>query len=272
MQPASVGFQCPECVREGARTVRTGRSVFGGDTAGERGLVTRVLLGINIAAYLLTVLAAVVAGAVLPVELGTFLSFGGRSPVTDAGAAITAFRYADGSLGGIAAGEVWRLVTAGFLHYGLLHLALNMYALWILGRECERLIGRWRFVALYLLSGIGGVVAELLFGGIGVLLVGASGSVFGLFGALFFFFRRMRSDVRGLVGLIAVNLALGFFIPNISVLGHLGGLVVGGVIGAVLAYAPRGQARTPVQVAGLAGTGLVLALLVVARTLQLGLV
>jgi membrane associated rhomboid family serine protease len=267
MNSASVGFQCPDCVREGNRSVRRAQTAFGGDTSGERGQVTRVLIAVNVAMWLLTLLTALVSGAYGPAEVGTLVAGGGNSPLTIWGAVVGLFEYGDGTRGGVAAGEYYRLLTSGFLHYGLLHLALNMYALWLLGRECERLLGRWRFLALYLLAGVGGAVAVYCFAPT-AFTVGASGSIFGLLGALFFFFRRMNADVRGLLALLGLNLVITFLVPNISIMGHLGGLATGAAIGAVLAYAPR-RNRLAVQVGGLLLVALVLVLAVAWRTAQL---
>ncbi|HEY0359270.1 MAG TPA: rhomboid family intramembrane serine protease [Mycobacteriales bacterium] len=266
MTSASVGFQCPDCVRAGNRSVRRAETVFGGDTSGERGQVTRALIAVNAAMWVLTLLAAALSPAYRGHVPALIAGSGGGSPVTTWGAVIDVFQYPDGSPGGVAAGEFYRLLTAGFLHYGLLHLALNMYALWLLGRECERLLGRWRFLALYLLAGIGGSVAVYCFAP-NAFTVGASGSIFGLLGALFFFFRRMNADVRGLLGLLALNLAITFWVPGISIMGHLGGLATGAAIGAVFAYAPR-SSRLAVQVGGLVLVALALLLAVTWRTGQ----
>jgi membrane associated rhomboid family serine protease len=270
MNSASVGFQCPECVRAGSRSVRQAQTVFGGDTSGERGQVTRALIGLNVMMWVLTLLGALFSGRFAPDQLGPLIAYGGASPVTEWGAAAALFRYPDGTVHGIATGEFYRLVTADFLHYGLLHLGLNMYALWLLGRECERMLGRWRFAALYLLAGIGGAVAVYWFSPLSAATAGASSSVFGLMGALFFFFRRMKADVRGLVGLLVLNLFITVVVPQISFWGHVGGLVTGAVLGAVLAYAPRNSARVPVQVGGIVLVALILAVAVAARTGQLG--
>lgn len=275
MRAASVGFQCPDCVREGARSVRSARTVFGGDMGGERGLVTRVLLATNAALWLLTVLAGVVSGQIPLAWLGRYVVQGDivlRDAVTGAPVQLVSSPLTDWGAGtpvAIAGGEFHRLVTSGLLHYGIIHLAVNMYALWILGRECERLLGWWRFLALYVLAGVGGTTAVFLLGDPGTRLAGASGSIFGLLAALFFFLRRMKADVRGLVFLLVLNFALGFYIPNISILGHLGGMVVGGAVGAALAYAPAGPRRTPVQVASLVAAGVVLAVLVAVGTAAL---
>jgi membrane associated rhomboid family serine protease len=271
MHEASVGFQCPDCVREGNRGVRGAQTVFGGHPSGERGQMTRALLAVNVAMWLITLAGAVLSGRFSTDQLVALIVGGGNSPVTDWGAALPVYLAPDGHLIGIAAGEFYRLVTADFLHYGLLHLGLNMYALWLLGRECERLLGRWRFLALYLLAGIGGSVAVYCFGPQTALTAGASSSIFGLLGALFFFFRRMNADVRGLLGLLGLNLAITFLVPHISILGHLGGLATGAVIGALMAYAPRNSARVIVQVGGLVVVTVILAVLVAVRTGQFGL-
>jgi membrane associated rhomboid family serine protease len=266
MNSASVGFQCPECVREGNRTVRRAQTVFGGDTSGERGQVTRALLALNVLMWVVTLVGALMTGRYGAADLGGLIAGGGRSPVTDWGAATALVQYADGSIHGIATGEYYRLVTADFLHYGLLHLGVNMYALWLLGRECERLLGRWRFAVLYVLAGIGGSVAVYCFSSLGVAAAGASSSIFGMLGALFFFFRRMNADVRGLISLLVLNLAITFLVPGISIWGHIGGLVTGAAVGAMMAYAPRGSARLPVQLGGIAAVALVLVVLVAGRT------
>jgi membrane associated rhomboid family serine protease len=269
MNSASVGFQCPDCVREGNRSVREARTAFGGGTAGAQGQVTKTLLGLNVVMWVLSVVGALLSGRVDAREIATLVTNGGYSPVTEWGAAVALLRYPDGSLHGIAVGEFYRLVTSDFLHFGLLHLGLNMYALWLLGRECERLLGRWRFAVLYLLAGVGGAAAVYSFGNLNIIAAGASSSIFGLMGALFFFFRRMNVDVRGLVGLLVLNLVITFLVPQISILGHIGGLVTGAAVGAIMAYAPRGAARLAVQVGGILLVVLVLATMVVVRTGQL---
>lgn len=266
MNPASVGFQCPECVQGGARGTRTARTAFGGSLAGERGTVTRVLIGVNVGMWLLTLVLAVASGEVAAGALARLVMTGGTTGLTEWGAVIPGAICSDGQLCGVADGEFYRLITADFLHYGIIHLGFNMYALWILGRECERLLGRWRYLALYLVAGVGGSVAVYLLGATNQASAGASASIFGLLGALFFFFRRMRADVRGLTFMIVFNFGLGFFIPNISILGHLGGLAVGAAAGAVLAYAPSGPRRTTVQVAGLVLIGVLLLVAVALRT------
>ncbi|GAB3158090.1 hypothetical protein GCM10027059_02180 [Myceligenerans halotolerans] len=150
-----------------------------------------------------------------------------------------------------AAGEVepWRFLTVAFLHSTgmLLHIAFNMYALYITGQFLEPLLGRARFVALCALSAIGGSVGFLLFAGVpgffGVSwmqgTVGASGMVFGLFGAMLPVLRRLGRSAGQIVVLLAINGVLGFVVDGIAWQAHLGGLVTGLAIGAAFAFAPR---------------------------------
>ncbi|MHA7140144.1 MULTISPECIES: rhomboid family intramembrane serine protease [unclassified Arthrobacter] len=161
--------------------------------------------------------------------------------------------------------EPWRMLTAAFLHSTgfLLHIAFNMYALWIMGQALEPLLGRTRFLALYLLSAFGGSVAVLLLSNPLQSVVGASGAVFGLFGAMLIVQRRRGGDVRQLVVLIAINGVLGFVVPGISWQAHLGGLLTGTAAAAIIAYAPKGKNRSLIHWGGLAG----LAVLLVALTI-----
>lgn len=273
MNAASVGFQCPDCVREGRRGVRAAVTPFGGGVTdrGREGIVTRTLIAINVAVWFVVVAVAVLRGEVAGDRVGQLILTGGLTDLVQRGAALPA-NSVDGVLfGGIASGELWRLFTAMFLHFGVIHLALNMYGLWLLGQHCEHLLGRWRFVALYLLSGLGGTVAEFLFREPNTYAVGASGCIFGLMAALFFFFRKLNTDVRPIVTLLGLNLVLGLFLVQVSVLAHVAGMITGGVIGAIIAYAPRGRHQTGLQVACLCAVGLVLACLTAVRVAQYGL-
>jgi membrane associated rhomboid family serine protease len=155
--------------------------------------------------------------------------------------------------------EPWRMLTAAFLHSQgfILHIALNMYMLWIFGQALEPLLGRIRFLAVYLLSALGGSVGYLLLTPLYVPgqplygVVGASGAIFGLFGAMLLVQRQRGGDTRQLWILIAINGAIGFLVPQIAWQAHLGGLVTGALCAAVIAYTPRGPRRSLVQAAGL---------------------
>lgn len=219
---ASVGVQCVDCVREAQRTAPVHRTALGAPLRTGRPVVTYTIIALCLISYVLQ----------LSVDGWT-----GR----------LAFSPYTGEL------EPWRFVTAAFLHSTqIFHVALNMYALWIVGPYLENLLGRARFISLYLLSAIGGHVAVVLladplsaswFTG----TVGASGAVFGLFGAIFVVMRRMGQEARGMLVIIGLNLVVGFVVPNISWQGHLGGLVTGAVLGAAYAFAPR-ERRTLVSI------------------------
>ncbi len=219
---ASVGVQCVDCVREAQRTAPVHRTALGAPLRTGRPVVTYTIIALCLISYVLQ----------LSVDGWT-----GR----------LAFSPFTGEL------EPWRFVTAAFLHSTqIFHVALNMYALWIVGPYLENLLGRARFISLYLLSAVGGHVAVVLladplsaswFTG----TVGASGAVFGLFGAIFVVMRRMGQEARGMLVIIGLNLVVGFVVPNISWQGHLGGLVTGAVLGAAYAFAPS-ERRTLVSI------------------------
>jgi membrane associated rhomboid family serine protease len=153
--------------------------------------------------------------------------------------------------------EPWRALTVLLVHSprSVLHVLFNMFSLYVFGRILEPILGPWRFLALYLLCGIGGSIAVLLLGGGSV--VGASGAIFGLMGALFVFGRQLGGNVRSLLIIIVLNLASGFFLPAISWQAHLGGLAVG-VLVAVVLVRTRAERQRGQQVAALVGLGVVL--------------
>jgi membrane associated rhomboid family serine protease len=233
MIPAAVGFQCPECVKEGSRSVRPTRTPFGARARGGTP-VTFTLLGLNVLMFVLTVSDL----------------FRGTLNATGVDLALIE--------GPVKNGEYYRLLTSMFLHFGLIHLGLNMYCLVLVGQQLEPILGRWRFAALYLVSGLGGSVATYLFAGGNSISAGASGAVFGLFAGLFVVARRLRADTGPILMTIGINLVFTFTIPEISKTGHVGGLVVGAIMAAVFAFIPAGPRRTLLHAGGVA---LVLALL-----------
>jgi membrane associated rhomboid family serine protease len=209
MRNASVGFQCPECVAEGSRSMRPARTIFGGRVSQNPGTITLTLIGICVVTYLLQI---------------TVVGF--QQNFFDLGIAV-------------ADGEYYRLLTAAFLHGSLLHLMFNMLALYMLGPGLEAALGRVRFLALYLLSALGGSVTSYALASPLQPSLGASGAIFGLFGATLVISRRLRADVGPILVVLGINLVLSFTIPNIDWRAHIGGLVVGAIIAAGFAYAPR---------------------------------
>ncbi|MCM2578460.1 rhomboid family intramembrane serine protease [Streptomyces meridianus] len=253
MVSASVGFQCPDCVRDGGGTgpapeSMRPRTVAGGVVSADPRLVTKVLLGINIAVWV----AVMVVGDRLVRDLDLF----GRA-LTPSG------------VEGVAEGQWYRLLTSAFLHEQPMHIAFNMLALWWLGGPLEAALGRSRYLALYLLSGLGGSALAYLLADPNQPSLGASGAVYGLFGAMAVLLRRMRQDMRPVFVLLAINLAFTFFPGSqISWQAHVGGLVVGAAVAFGMVHAPRGH-RVAVQRATCAAALLVVVVVVVLRTLQL---
>jgi membrane associated rhomboid family serine protease len=265
MREASVGHQCPECVAEGRRTQRPARTAFGGGVAGRLGYVTQTLIGLNV---LVALIGVALDGTRSLIGNGLFASAGKLQAIGGVvGPQVTALNRGDVALGafpgigtvydGIYDGSYYRLVTAMFIHYGLLHLAFNMWALWLLGRSLEAELGPLRFAALYVISGIGGNVASFVISP-NSLGAGASTAIFGLFAAFFVISRRLGRDTSGIIALLVVNLVLTFTVSGVSWQGHLGGMVTGGLVAAIMAYAPRAS-RTAIQ---LVGCGLVLVALI----------
>jgi membrane associated rhomboid family serine protease len=237
MVPASVGFQCPECVREGQASMPAVRRGSGLRTAGRRwGAVTLTLIAANVAMFLVTAVSAVSVGSP---PLDNWLS-----PVF-AELAQRPFL--------VQLGEWWRLITAAFLHIGPVHLVMNMLALLLFGSELERQLGRARFLGVYLVAVLGGSTAIQLFGYPDGYVAGASTAIYGLLGALGVLLLAQRQDIRGLLTLLAINVFISF-LPGVSLLGHLGGLVAGALAAGVLLATRR---RESLQVPALALLGVV---------------
>lgn len=245
---AAVGVQCPECIAEGrAATPRRAPGFVRALRPSGRPIVTYVLIALCVLAYG----AQWLTGSALTTEFAMAAPF------------ITI--------------EPWRLLTSAFLHsqsVPLVHLLFNMYALYIFGPTLEAFLGRGRFAALYLLAAIGGNVAMVvsyqaqLLAGATVqqaagYSLGASGAIFGLMGALLVMRKAMGIPFQQIVVVVVLNLAIGFFVPNIAWQAHLGGLIVGAAIGLVFVHTRRRE-LVRWQAAGVAAVGVVLALVCVA--------
>lgn len=248
--PAAVGFQCPECVREGSKTVRPARTALGGVIPrGDGAIVTKTIIALNAAVFL----AQNMFGETVDERFGMVghgVPAGSRAYV------------------GIADGEYYRLITAAFLHGGLAHIAINMLSLWLLGPPLEQALGRARFVALYLLGAIGGSAVSYLFNPPNIIGLGASGAIFALFGALLPISRKLRQPLSPYFAMLALNAAIGFLAPNIDWKAHLGGLFTGIALGAAVAYAPR-KRRGSIELGVVLGVVVLIIGIVVFRTQQL---
>ncbi|MFJ1582235.1 rhomboid family intramembrane serine protease [Streptomyces sp. NPDC088197] len=223
MVNASVGFQCPDCVNESSRHTAAPRTVAGGTVAADPFLITKILIGLNIAVFLLVQ----AVGDRLVYDLGLY-AVCGNDPFGQHGCI------------GVAQGpdQWYRLITSAFLHQAVLHIGFNMLSLWWIGAPLERMLGRARYLALYLVSALGGSALVLLLAP-SSLTLGASGAVYGLFGATAVFMRRMRYDMRPVLILLALNIVFTFTWAGVSWQGHIGGLVAGTAIAIGMAYAPR---------------------------------
>jgi len=239
-------MRCPECARDRTKVVRGPVGLGGGATP-----VTFTMVAISVIGFVLQV--ATGADAVSGQPLGT-VGFDG---------ALLGFGSTQNELIGVAEGQWWRIVTSGFLHSGILHLGINLFVLYFLGRLIEPAIGAWRFTAIYVVALLGGSLGALLIDP-HTLTVGASGAVFGLMAAAFLVAReRGRDDVASQIGFyVVLNLVFTFSIPNISVGGHLGGLVAGGALTLALA-AVRRRAGAQAEVLGISVAVALGALLIV---------
>jgi membrane associated rhomboid family serine protease len=268
MRDAAVGFQCPECVAEGRRTTRSGRTAYGGLRPTNASITSGVLIGISVAVWV-AILATGGSGSRLVDLLGLRprgLCVAGDKAYDVAQGLCTA--QGGTWLPGVSDGAWWQLVTSGFTHVTVTHIAFNMLALWVIGPQLELVLGRVRFLALYFVSMLVGSAVVMWAAGEYQLTFGASGAIYGLFGALLVVARRVGGDMRSLWALIAVNVVITFAVPNISWQGHLGGFVGGVLAAAILVYAPR-QHRTAYQSAGLVALTAVTVLAIVVRTAAL---
>lgn len=241
MRDSPMGYRCPDCAPKS-------RPALADDL-----MVTKTIIGINVAVFLLGMILQIVDGAF---STGMFTSGGGQ--LTQDGALMACQGYVNragevfcgtgANVGGVAGGEWWRLVTSGFLHSGLLHIAFNMYFIWMFGQLLEPSLGRVRFGLLYFVSLLGGSIGAMLYSDPWATTVGASGAAFGLLGAALVVSKLRKLDglTNDLLMLALINFAIGF-IPglNISIGGHLGGFIVGAAAGWV-AYGPLARSRSAV--------------------------
>lgn len=244
MIQASVGHHCPTCVSEArgdagkVRQVRWDRPGAGGS-----GVTPTVLVFIALNVLVFAV---------------------DRSDPT------IQFRFADNPLL-VARGDAYRLVTAAFLHANILHLGLNMFGLYMFGPHLERALGWPRFLALYMVSALGAGICFFFFASLGSFSVGASGAVFGLFGAFFVILRSRGGDTSQIVGLIVINLFIGASVPGIDNYAHIGGLLTGAAVAFLYERMPvrPGRSQVAVQLTAVVMLVVLLASLAGVRSRQL---
>lgn len=241
-RPAPVGFHCVDCVALARASHPVARTIFGGAVTDGRPLASYTLIGLCVAAYALQILLGDAF-----TEEWVFAPFLGKA-------------------------EPWRFLTSAFLHGGVTHILFNMFALWSVGQVVEPLLGRARFVAVYVLSAFGGAVGYLLFAiaptdatkGLNWFsgMVGASGAVFGLFAALMLVLRHLGRSIGGMIGLLLINAAMPLFYPSIAWQAHVGGFLTGAaLVGALIAT--RDRSRRHLQWPAIVAVAAVLVALVV---------
>jgi membrane associated rhomboid family serine protease len=261
MISAPVGFRCPECVKEQnvrgsrAKVVTRGqirsRWGAGGGVMSGGAPVTKVLIGINVALFL----AELLFGAV------GMMGGGSTRVLVDMGALVPAFVGVNH--------EYWRLFTAMFLHGSLLHIAFNMYALYIGGSYLEMIAGKGKYLAVYVVAGVAGNVAVYLLAAPISVTIGASTAIFGIFGALFIYSLHNRDSAVGralssMGTVILINLVITFVVPGISWQGHVGGLIGGVLAVEALTWFGQRDLRSPFGPRDAALLAAIVALLVVA--------
>ncbi|OON73277.1 rhomboid family intramembrane serine protease [Streptomyces tsukubensis] len=265
MVSASVGFQCPDCARgtgpgDSGRPTPAAtrpRTVAGGSLASDPRLVTKILLGLNIALFI--VIHVVPDQTRLLNQLVLLGQWPPKSALVGTGIEPTS---------GVATGEWYRLVTSMFLHQEIWHIGFNLLSLWWLGGPLEAALGRARFLTLYLLAGLGGGALTYLVASPEEASLGASGAIFGLLAATAVLMRRLNYDMRPVVALVALNLVFTFVWSGIAWQAHIGGLVVGAGVAYAMVHAPRAR-RSLIQW-GTSGAVLLVILVAVAiRTVVL---
>lgn len=249
MTNAAVGVQCPECVRQGVRDTRADRLPFGGRRTASPRLTSFVLIGLNALVWLLL---WTTGRAFSPwYDRLALLPRGRCVPVTDPGSYYPDVgRQACRAVGGVwqwvpgvLDGAPWQTLTSAFTHVEPFHLATNMLSLFFIGPIVEQGFGRVRFLVIYLLSALSSSVAVAWISDPMSSTVGASGAIFGLLGALVILARRVRGNLQLIGTILLLNLAVPFFVPGVSMEGHIGGLVGGLALAALIVYAPQPRER-----------------------------
>ncbi len=265
MIPAPVGHQCPECVNEARREFRKG--------PGRRIAAANVRRQASATMVLLVAIGAMYVVEVLSGGTGSLMTGPNPLKLINLGASVGLAQLPNGDIVGIANGQYWRLVSAMFLHAGLLHIAFNAYALWIFGSVVEQELGRVRFLLIYFVTGIVASAASYAFGPYYAVGVGASGAIFGIFGAFVTYNYRRRhlaiaaARLRGAVTLVVINMVLAFSIQGIDWRAHVGGFIAGLVAGFAAEGVGSAANRRLILIAGFAGLLVVAVGLVAWRTI-----
>lgn len=218
LQAAAVGQHCVDCVRAGNAGVRQARTATGASAGGMFGLVTYILMGLNVLVFAVTAL-----------QSRSLLDNNAGSSLFEAWALFPP---------AVATGDVERLLGSGFLHFGPIHLLVNMFALYIIGRDVEAILGRARYVAVYAVSLLGGSASVMILEAPISITAGASGAIFGLLGAQAVILLKLKRSPAPVLVVIGLNVVISISIPGISLWGHMGGLVAGALATAGILFLP----------------------------------
>lgn len=239
MNPASVGFQCPGCIRSGKASVRSPRTAFGAALTVHGGMVTKIIIGVLLAGFVLNLISRNLLASVIGLDSGAIL-----------------------------AGQYWRLITFGFSTAGLLNTAMVCLILWFAGKQLEDQLGHWRFLLLYTLAGLGSATLFFVLSPAGGSYGGAAAAVIGLLAANGVIKYRRGEDIRPDIGLLVIlvllNLVAGF--STMFWIAQIGGIMVGALAGIALMYAPR-ERRTMAQVLALVAVAAVCLAAIVLKTM-----
>lgn len=272
MRDAAVGFQCPDCVARGAKETRSGLAALGGRRSANPQTTSIGLIVLNAAIWIAVVVtggsSSWLAERLMLTPLGRCFTSDGVHWFPNVGTSELCSTVPDAAWhAGLADGAWWQVLTHGFVHVDVWHVALNCIGLWILGPAVEQATGRVRLLAIYLLSTLAAGATIFAFAPEYSATLGASGGVFGLMGAMLVVAWRFGGDVRGILMLLALNAFITFTIPHISWQGHLGGFAGGALATLVLVFAPKGPQRARWQWLGLSLLAVVVAVAFVARAL-----
>ncbi len=253
MVSAAVGFQCPSCVQQGSRETRSGQLPYGGQPSANPALTSLALIVVNIAVWVAIRSDSALVDALALMPQGGIRVENGTLTVVD----------------GVSMGAWWQVITSGFTHVSVIHIGMNMLALYFLGPTLETVLGRARMLAIYVVSLLCGSAAVMLFSNPHQQTLGASGAIFGLLGALMVVAYKVHGDLRTIGMWLVLNLVITFTVPNISWQGHIGGLLGGALLTAAFVYAPRAR-RTVLQIGAVAALTVIALALIVLRAAGLG--
>lgn len=244
MVPGSVGFQCPECVARGMKETRQNELPHGGTRSRNPRGTSIALIGINLAVWVAILLTGRYTSRVYDLFALSpqGLCVSPDNMIYDLSEALCVTNNMTW-IDGVASGAFWQVITSGFTHVGVVHILFNMLVLWMLAPSLEQALGRTRLLAVYLVALLGGSAGVMLFSEPYSTTVGASGAIYGLMGALLVLSIRYKGDIRNILVWLGINVAISFTIANVSWQGHIGGLLGGAAVAAILVYLPKDKRK-----------------------------